>query len=389
MSMSFIVASCLHIDCDYGGHMDKEHGVNSNWVESLSQLRKIVRACNKRKVDYLVINGDLFHTGRPTPEAVYRTRKILDELEGTEVILEPGNHDLSGINSSHADPLTAYMTQAKWCHSVVTEPGVLDLGGFALALYPWHRVAGSSQLDEVSEEVARNVRRMSQEVADMDMPSMFLGHLTTKEVSENFAKRGSETVMATGLEAVVDHRHLDEGSWDTYALGHIHTRQPIGTRGVYTGSTYRVTFNEEREKKGVYHYVFNEDGKFKRTFLNLGGRKLVTADVSNGSLVDPAKHENLKARDRFKLILPHGTDLLDMHKETQRLVEHLEGIGVEVLTPNAAPPKAKKLTTKVPITEETSPRESVKAYLEEQEDLTDKDVKRVSSRFAAVVEGKS
>src|SRR5690625_2277304 len=108
------VASCLHMDSTYIGHFDPELGIHTNWHEALTQLRKIVRYCNKNDVDFLILNGDVFHTGRPTPEAVLRLRMELDKLDTTRVIMEPGNHDLAGINAQHADPLTAYFSEARW-----------------------------------------------------------------------------------------------------------------------------------------------------------------------------------------------------------------------------------------------------------------------------------
>ena len=115
---------------------DPELGIHSNWHEALSQLRKIVNYCNKHDVDFLVLNGDIFHTGRPTPEAVVRVRRELDRLDATKVIAEPGNHDLQQINASHADPLTTYFAGSRWCETVVTEPSVIDIDGFMLAVMP-------------------------------------------------------------------------------------------------------------------------------------------------------------------------------------------------------------------------------------------------------------
>lgn len=382
------VTSCLHMDSTYIGHFDPELGIHTNWNEALTQLRKIVRYCNKNAVDYLILNGDVFHTGRPTPEAVLRLRMELDKLDTTRVIMEPGNHDLAGINAQHADPLTAYYSQSRWCKRVVVEPTVLDLDGFALALMPWFRVSGRNEIDQVGIEMADQVKRMSEIVEKHDGPSLFAGHLTTLTAANSFNKRGSELVATrVGLEAVLDEQHLDNGAWDKYALGHIHTRQKVGTqgKGVYTGSTHRVTFTEEHEKKGFYLYEWHDDGVIKTKFCNLGGRKLATVDLSDltaDQIIDESKYETMQTGDYFRLILPHEYALDEMAQSVQDVVFDLEDAGIYVETPNAPAPKSEKRTTSIPVKEEASPNEIMDAYLNDMEDVSPAQKKRVLEMFS-------
>lgn len=386
MATSILVASCLHMDSTYIGSFDSKKGIHSNWSEALRQLRKLVRKCNERSIDWLVLNGDIFHTGNPTPEAVRLVWRELGLLETTKVIGEPGNHDLMGINASHSDPLWVFFSEERWCHRVVTGPEVLDLDGFSLAVMPWHRVSGRTQLDQVGLQMGDEVRRMADEVSDAGKPSLFVGHLTTLTVSNSFSRRGSELVMGnTGLEAVVDEALLDEGPWQRYALGHIHRRQRVGElgKGLYTGSTHRVTFAEEEEKKGAYLYDYADDGTVTVTFLNLGGRKLATADLSSGQELASAKHENMRSGDYLKLILPHDVSLNQMAKHVRRTVDDLTKRGVHVNMQHARPPQVERHVSAIPEAEEASPKEIMAAYLEELE-KPPLESKRLNELFAEI-----
>lgn len=383
-----VVASCLHMDSTYIGHFDPELGIHTNWNEALRQLRKIVTYCNKHNIDWLVLNGDVFHTGRPTPEAVYRVRHELDKLDTTRVIMEPGNHDIAGINARHNDPLTVFFGDERWCERVVTEPEVLDLDDrLALAVCPWFRVSGRKEMDEIGTEMADQVKRMADEVDSIGGPSLFCGHLTTLTAANSFSVRGSEMVSTNvGLEAVLDETVLDEGPWDRYALGHIHKRQSVGTlgKGVYTGSTHRVTFSEENEKKGAYLYTWDDNGDCQVKFLNLGGRKLASTDLSDLSTdqrIDPKTVEELGRGDYFRLILPHDYDLDEMASNVSTSLDEMEDNGVAVQVTNAAPEKSAKQVTSIPVQEEAGPDEMMAGYLDDRDELSSADRGRILDTF--------
>ncbi|MFW6132215.1 MAG: metallophosphoesterase family protein [Candidatus Aminicenantaceae bacterium] len=59
----------------------------------LRVFRKIVQTAKEKKVNAVLIVGDLFDRSNPPTEVVDRAIKILEELEDLPVIIVPGNHD--------------------------------------------------------------------------------------------------------------------------------------------------------------------------------------------------------------------------------------------------------------------------------------------------------
>ena len=235
---------------------------------------------------------------------------------------------------------------------------------------------------------------MADEVAAHDGPSLFVGHLTTKSVAEqfDFKSRSELASTNTGLEAVLDEHVLDDGPWDRYCLGHIHKHQKVGNvgKGVYTGSTHRVTFSEEHETKGFSLYTWNEKtGKVSTKFINLGGRQLISVDLSDLSgdpTIDEKRVESLVKRDYFRLTLPYEYALDDMPEKVQDTYYDLLDNGIIVDLRNAAPPKSEKTTTSIPIEEDASPTEMMSAYIDDQEDIGIDKKKRIIEQFREIEE---
>lgn len=391
-TLKVFVVSCLHVDSTHIGRFDPELGIHTNWHEALSQLKKIVKYCNRNGVDFLDLNGDVFDSGIPTPEAVFRVTSILDELDKTQVIGAPGNHDLTRINARHNDPLSVYFSDKRWCRHISTSAEVVDLDGFQLALMPWFRVSGAREKDNIGIEMADEVKRMADEVARHDGPSLFCGHLTTLTAANSFEKRGSElTSTNVGLEAVLDERVLDDGPWDRYALGHIHKRQPVGSKGkgLYTGSTHRVTFSEENEKKGGYLYAWDSSGDVQVTFVNLGGRKLSSLDLSDltaDQRINPDTVEALGYGDYFRLTIPHDYELDEMAANISTSIQDMRDNRVEVEILNAPAEKSAKRLTSIPVQEEASPDEMMTGYLADMPELSNADRTRIIETFQEVRE---
>lgn len=309
-----------HVDATSVGTWDQDKGMHSNWVESFARLNDVVDAANEQKADFLVVDGDLFDTGKPTAEAVGLTVDAFQRLDNTKVILLDGNHDQQGVVASHRTPIAAYFSSLPGIYAVST-PQVLEVDGMKFALAPWLRVAGKSKIKNISDELKAVIERLSEEVGSG--PSMFAGHLVVDECTfdNGMENRGSEIGMATTLlEAHIPTALLDEGNWAFARLGHIHKRQQLSEKTGYAGSIYKVSFGEYRDKKGYDIITLEDSNKYTLEFGELDVRNLIKIDLSatgDDSIVDL---EKVDRTDIVRIVVDHdGADSLDIKNAKARL----------------------------------------------------------------------
>lgn len=347
-----------HVDATMVGGWNAAAGVHSNWIESFAQLQNVVDLCNERKADLLIVAGDVFHNGRPSAEAVHRYIKTLNGLKRTKVIFTDGNHDQTSVLGSHKTPIGAYLAEQKWTHAAASQTEVIEFNGVSIAAIPWHRVAGENSLEKTAKVLEDDLNRLKDIVSDYDRPSLLFGHFTVDEASFNSGRRSSELLMSTSaLEATLSTDHLEEGPWSFWRAGHIHKQQYLGKKGGYFGSTYKVSFGEQNEKKGAEVIELNEDGTYTHEFVEFKVRELKSIQLVDGVDLLPAVADTLIERDILRLILEADAEYT---QRTQLLIEDLVKRGVEVQ--HRRLPKERKQVKSVSVSIETDPRSAMETY---------------------------
>jgi exonuclease SbcD len=232
------------------------------------------------------------------------------------------------------------------------------------------------------EEVTRMMQEaltqvISNKAAGLDpsLPAILAAH-----VSVGAAKAGSESMMAIGQEPVLLLSNIALPAFDYVALGHIHKRQVLTEKPpvVYAGSLERIDFGEENDEKGFYVIDIFPGGKGNkrrvsfefhpvkaRSFLTISvDLKAEETDPTSAVLKAIAEHGDKVGNAIVRLIinLPsslegqlRNSDIKDALKEADNFTTARE---IQRET---------RLRIGSRTTEEITPLEALKKYLESQE----------------------
>lgn len=332
--MRFLVTADLHVNQTMRSAFDKEAGMPASWVEAFARLNEIVDIAHENDVEHIVIGGDLWDDGTPTPENVALLKDAFNRLRpGIKVWIVEGNHEHRGITGGHRSPIEVYLSDQSWCGGVFTTVDKVDIGGVELVLAPWWRVSGTDSLETDSAALDNAIKAMYDKVTK---PSLLVGHLTVAEADfRNKEARSAENLIRDSiLEALVPASTLENGPWSAALLGHVHRAQSFGAKTRYVGSSYPITFGEG--VKSVEIVDLEENGDISTRKVTLKHRMMDVVDLSD----DPKKKLSTRASmegvaeryskgDMVRVILEKGQLLTPDEDDT---VRRLKDKGVLVFT---------------------------------------------------------
>lgn len=319
--VKILVASDLHLDQGRHSRRDHDTGLPTAWLSTRRCWRAACAAAVEQEVDQVVVTGDVFRNGAPSPEAseiMADGLRVLSE-EHIPVLLIPGNHE--GIGR----PLFGYRHSLERMAdipgvTVASEHGqnVELAGGVVASIVPWpsarwltdqEPLDQTGMLEAVSEKLSRFVEGVGDEAAIM------FGHLAVAEAVAG-GRRGSEVQMVSiSNEPLIGIRELEEGPWGAIVLGHIHKRQRLGTKTHYVGSIDAHDFGDEGSPKGVSLVSIDGNLAPRVTTIPMPYRVMRTITLRDGesrSDVELKEGEILRIR---------GTDhaqVRDVRKEAER-----------------------------------------------------------------------
>ncbi len=233
--------------------------------EHRAVLAEIASVAAERKVDLILVTGDLFDSAAPSPESeaiVYDALLALARLE-VPVVLCAGNHD-------HPQRLRAVrpLLELGGVHvgEILRRPeegGVLqlDLGGtpVAVATMPFlsqRNIVKADALMSASAEghrgmYAERARRIIEELTagmPADAIRILAGHLTVTGGVLGGGEREAHTVFEYEVPA-----EAFPASLHYVALGHLHRAQRIAAKApiAYCGSPLQLDFGETLDVKSV------------------------------------------------------------------------------------------------------------------------------------------
>lgn len=318
--MRFLVTADLHINQSIRSTYDPQAGMPTTWVEAFARLHEMIDIANERDVDYIIIGGDLWDDGHPTPENVALAKDAFARAKMPVIILG-GNHDLKGLPGNHRTPAEVFLSDQPWCQGVYTDTGIIDLGGFEIAAVPWWRVQGTDSLSADSADLEVAVADMADRISK---PSLLVGHLTVSEADfrQKDVRSAENLIRDSVLEALVPADVLDDGPWSAALLGHIHRAQSFTDKVRYVGSSYPITFGETAFHDGlktVEIIDIDQSGHSVSERVPLDHRHLDVIDLSED--VSPrAVHTAIDADlapigreyrsgDMLRVVLDHGQEL--------------------------------------------------------------------------------
>ncbi len=257
--MRFLHTSDWHVGKPLRNHKrDDEH---------LAALEEVLGIAKEEAVDCVLVAGDVFDTGVPTPEAERIVFHVLGELAGERIptVVIAGNHD-------HPRRWSAYAPVFKRLGiHVVGEPVPADEGGVleivskdgsetaVIAALPWVSerkvrdfeslmLQGQERLD-YAEGVSKMVAHLCKSFRP-DTVNILLAHLLLENVKTGGPESG-EREIHMGDTYVVRSQRLPPAI-QYAALGHVHLPQEFGlANAYYCGSLLQCDFGEAGNQNAV------------------------------------------------------------------------------------------------------------------------------------------
>ena len=226
-SISILHCADLHLGASFSSLPPSVAAERSN--DLLRVFAKIIELCESRKIQLLLIAGDLFDTIQ-VPEALTdMVKSAFESIPGTFVAIAPGNHDPAVFDS-------VYRMKDKWPKNVYVFTNGLsyvDLPTMKVRLW------GAGFTNIYQDKPISLVSKFS----DTDLLNICVIHGDLVSTGASSAYNPITTAM------------IEESSMDYIALGHIHKRSDICQVGsvfyAYPGSPEGLGFDEKGER-GVY-----------------------------------------------------------------------------------------------------------------------------------------
>ena len=212
-----------------------------------TQLADLMR---EEQPDALLVSGDVYDSYMPSNAAVKQLNTALLSLHEaspeTEIILTAGNHD-SGLRlEAAAPPWLSHRIHLIGTIDPTLERNRIEIEGKGVVMaipfcYPANFPHQES--DKVEERQKSFFRRVSEQLSRESLPTVLMAHLYLFGVQLNGTRQPRDIVGGSEAMPLSD---IGTG-YDYLALGHIHRRQRVGDRALYSGSPLPISFDEPAE----------------------------------------------------------------------------------------------------------------------------------------------
>lgn len=258
-----VIADC-HID----------HGVHGLWA-----VDTWLDACGRVAdlgCDAFVVAGDLFHTGRPSSEALISAVEgfRLAAESGAECVLVAGNHEWIGVTRQRHRRSPAGLLNELPSVAAPAEPEALRLEcGLWLGAAPWPTPGGDHDVEWVDQVAA-----LADDADTFAGPRLLVAHTA---IGEARFKPGSERELRSlTRDWSVPVSALDLEPFDAVRAGHIHRRQFFSPYVGYVGSPERFTFIDEDQPRGFSLLEWDDDSQtFTDTLVETARQHFATVNI--------------------------------------------------------------------------------------------------------------
>ena len=276
--MKAVILSDIHLGRYKYGKMNTELGIDTRTQDIVHNLNEAIKFAINKKVDMIIITGDLYHIKRP--DQIFRRimshciEKMLESKLKVFIIL--GNHDQGRTKGHDLVELVELSSQIPNLH-VIEHPRTQLVGKDGdyklLTFFPHPNKIENNikredfhnyQIKEINElqDISKNILNAKYK--------LFFGHFGT-----DCSKLGNSVDLGQVSKGnVVPLSIFDKDVWTRVYLGDIHKQQELNGFCRHVGSLCKVDFGEEGEKKGFYFY---EDGKDE--FIEVKDRNFMTIEA--------------------------------------------------------------------------------------------------------------
>jgi DNA repair protein SbcD/Mre11 len=301
------------------------HGLHMT-DEQKNVLAQLVQIAVDRKVDAVLIAGDIYDRAVPPTEAVNLLDNILKELvmdHNIPVILIAGNHDnpdrlnfgqalfaenklfIYGPVDPNSKPVIlndeygpVYFAPLSYCEPAVAA----ELSDTPIKT---HEEALQWQLKNMLEQIPQTARKIA-------LAHVFLAGATESPDSERpLSIGGSSTVRAENFI-----------SFNYTALGHLHYCQQKGEKIRYSGSLLKYSFNEVKQPKGFHLVNLDKEGNVAVETVELTPKHRLAQ--LTGTFEDLIEKPRQELFDHYlQITLTDTTPIIDAKNRLEAVYPHI------------------------------------------------------------------
>ena len=280
MPIRFIHTSDIHLGKTYRGlGCDAQR-----YQDFFTTFAAIVTDALRERVDFLLIGGDLFHTGQILPKTFAKTIEILQPLKdaGIPCLAVEGNHDWI----HRRDSVSWMEALSQLGYICLLRPSRTSDGGYFFDPFDPEQGTGGQigiggvniyGLGYIGSQAANHVARICEAVSTPRNILLFHVGVWSYSPVEIGNIRPEEALPLADC-------------FDYVALGHGHKPYIVATPegrpyAFNPGSPDCVNFGEERYDKGYYLVSLDEDGVVSHLFRNSSPRPMfvVTVDLDGAA----------------------------------------------------------------------------------------------------------
>ena len=236
-------------------HLD--HGTHRLWADGAWE--RATRAIAEGGYYCAVVAGDLFHTGKPLPEAMLRCvaglRLMADA--GVHVVVIAGNHEWIGIRSieSHRPP-TLLLNEIPGVTAVIQPEGLRIGDDLWLGALPWPAPGAHHSGFTQAEEA----KWLAEEASGLTIPKLVVAHAAVGEAMDWCGGSEQEMCSASTPTHTLSQNDLDYPDvFGHTAIGHFHKRQSLSPTCGYVGGLEAFTFADENRIGAWSSFELAED----------------------------------------------------------------------------------------------------------------------------------
>lgn len=277
-------------------HIGKRLMDRERLPEQIAALDEIVRICDERNVELVLVAGDVFDTYMPSADAEEVFFRAVKRIAGKDraVVVVSGNHD-DGVRLAASAPLAAEegiylfgggndivpVGGTRAVRAIASGEGYVVIANargekvYINALpYPNEARLKEEKTEEGYTDKLRRWIARGEAGFSGDMPHILLSHLF---VAGGKVSESERDIDLGGARAVPVSLF---SAFDYVALGHLHKPQKLGGNVRYSGSLLQYSFDESEKKQVIL--LRSHEGQLEIEEIPLtSGRRLVRLEEEN------------------------------------------------------------------------------------------------------------
>ena len=225
-------------------------------------LHQVIVQMNQRKINTLVLAGDIYDRAIASQESVAALNDFLDELINVHhktVLMISGNHD-----SSERLNFASSLLKSKGLY-IVSFPQkkmeAIEIEGVHFYLLPFFKPSYIRYLydqEDLKTYQDAFAYYLSKQHIDHRRPCVLVTHQFIAG-NKNVVRSDSEVILSVGGSEIIDVDLVKD--FDYVALGHLHASQKIKYDHVrYAGSLMKYSFDEVNQQKGIVEVTIDDHG---------------------------------------------------------------------------------------------------------------------------------